>query len=53
MPIINIKNKDNKKVVIVGCGPSGLFSALVLIQNGISPIVIEQGDCVENRKKIV
>ena len=29
MPIINIKNKDNKKVVIVGCGPSGLFSALV------------------------
>ena len=53
MPIINIKNKDNKKVVIVGCGPSGLFSALVLVQNGISPIVIEQGDCVENRKKIV
>lgn len=53
MPKINIKNKDNKKVVIVGCGPSGLFSALVLVQNGISPIVIEQGDCVENRKKIV
>jgi len=53
MPEIKVKNKDSKKVVIVGSGPSGLFSALTLVQNGISPIIIEQGDCVENRKKKV
>ena len=53
MPEMKVKNKDSKKVVIVGSGPSGLFSALTLVQNGISPIIIEQGDRVENRKKKV
>lgn len=50
---INVKNADSKKVVIVGAGPSGLFAALTLVQNGIAPIVIEQGDSVENRQKVV
>ena len=27
--------------VIVGAGPAGLFSALILVQNGICPIIIE------------
>ena len=31
----------------------GLFAALTLIQNGIKPIVVEQGESVENRKKSV
>lgn len=31
----------------------GLFAALTLIQNGIKPIVVEQGETVENRKKSV
>ena len=53
MPIINIRNKENKKVVIVGSGPSGLFASLILVQNGISPVIVEQGDCVEKRKQIV
>ena len=53
MPKMNIKSKEEKKVIIVGSGPSGLFSAIILVQNGISPIIIEQGDCVENRKKVV
>ena len=29
----------------------GLFSALILVQNDIKPIIIEQGKCVEDRKK--
>ena len=39
--------------VIVGCGPAGLFAALTFIQNGFKPIIVEQGECVEDRKKSV
>lgn len=53
LPHINSKNISSKNVVIVGAGPSGLFAALTLVQNGITPIVIEQGDSVENRQKVV
>lgn len=50
---IEIKRKSTKKPVIVGAGPAGLFCALILVQNGIKPIIIEQGKKVENRKKDV
>lgn len=53
LPEINIKNLNNKKAIIVGSGPSGLFAALTLVQNGISPIVIEQGSPVEKRENQV
>lgn len=39
--------------VIIGAGPAGLFAALTLINNGIKPIVIEQGKKVEERVKDV
>lgn len=39
--------------VIIGCGPAGLFCALMLARNGYNPIVIERGDEVQNRVKIV
>jgi len=47
------KRKSSKRPVIIGAGPSGLFCALILVQNGIKPIVIEQGKMVEDRKKDV
>ena len=50
---IDIKRKSKKKIVIVGAGPAGLFCALTLVQNGIKPIIIEQGKRVEDRKKDV
>lgn len=53
IPNIKANNLSSKKVVIVGSGPSGLFSALTLIQNGIKPIVIEQGSPVDEREKQV
>lgn len=39
--------------IIIGAGPAGLFCALTLIDNGYKPIIIEQGEPVESRTKIV
>ncbi len=52
-PSIKVNRKSLSNPVIVGAGPSGLFAALTLIKNGIFPIVIEQGKCVEERQKDV
>ena len=46
------KNKD-KRPLIVGTGPAGLFCALTLAQSGIRPIVIERGSRVEERVKAI
>lgn len=37
--------------VVVGAGPAGLFAALKLIEQGVRPIVVERGKCVDERKK--
>ena len=43
-----------KNVVIIGAGTKWSFlAALTLIQNGIKPIIIEQGDCVDDRQIVV
>jgi uncharacterized FAD-dependent dehydrogenase len=38
-------------VIIVGAGPAGLFAALELIENGVKPIILEQGEDVHTRRK--
>ncbi len=43
--------QPEKPVLVVGSGPAGLFCALRLLERGIRPIVIERGDCVEEREK--
>lgn len=50
---IDIKRKNEPRPVIVGAGPAGLFCALILVENGFKPIIIEQGKRVEDRKKDV
>ncbi len=40
-----------KAVVVVGEGPGGLFAALRLIERGYTPIVIERGKNVRDRKR--
>ena len=45
------KVTGDKNAVIVGAGPAGLFCALTLLQNGIKPIIVEQGKRVEDRQK--
>lgn len=44
-------SKANKKEIVVGAGPAGLFAALKLIQLGIKPIVIERGKNVRDRRR--
>ena len=46
------KNRE-KRPLIIGTGPAGLFCALILVQSGVRPIVIERGSCVEERTKAV
>ena len=46
------KNKD-KRPLIVGTGPAGMFCALILAQSGIRPIIIERGSRVEERTNAV
>lgn len=46
------KNKlPEKPVLVVGSGPAGLFCAVRLLEHGITPVLIERGDRVENREK--
>lgn len=40
-----------KKVIIVGAGPAGLFAALKLIESGIKPIILERGKDVRARRR--
>ncbi|MBZ0200261.1 MAG: FAD-dependent oxidoreductase [Ignavibacteriaceae bacterium] len=41
----------NKKVIVVGFGPAGMYAALRLIELNIKPIVIERGKDVQARRR--
>lgn len=45
----NVKNSP--EVHIIGSGPTGLFAALQLIENGFRPIVFERGKPVSDRRR--
>lgn len=48
---IEISKKDFCRPVVVGAGPAGMFAALVLAECGMRPLLIERGQCIEDRKK--
>jgi uncharacterized FAD-dependent dehydrogenase len=39
-----------RTVVIVGCGPAGLFAALRCLENGLKPVIFERGKDVSARR---
>ena len=44
-------SKAERKAVIVGAGPAGLFAALKLIEQGVQPIILERGKDVRARRR--
>ncbi len=44
-------NSQSKIVYIIGAGPAGLFAAIRCLQNGIKPIIFEQGKNVQDRRR--
>ncbi len=39
------------QVAVIGSGPAGLMCGLRLVEHGIAPIIIERGECVEEREQ--
>ena len=47
------KKKPKNRPVIIGFGPCGIFSALLLAKAGLKPLIIERGPMVDERVKAV
>jgi uncharacterized FAD-dependent dehydrogenase len=45
--------KLKERPIVVGCGPAGLFAALILAQAGTRPILLERGLDVDSRRQSV
>ena len=41
----------SKRPVIIGAEPAGLFAAITFVENGLFPIIVEQGKSVDERQK--
>jgi uncharacterized FAD-dependent dehydrogenase len=50
---VSKEKKLKKRPVVVGGGPAGLFSALILAQAGTRPILLERGVDVDSRRQHV
>lgn len=47
------KLNSPRSVAIIGAGPAGLLCAIRLIERGITPVIIERGETVEDRSNTV
>jgi len=50
-PVFQDVHQAERKAVIIGAGPAGLFAALTLLEHGIKPIIYERGKEVSERKR--
>ena len=49
-PLSIPQSRLKRRPVIVGCGPAGLFAALILAKAGANPILLERGKPIEARR---
>ncbi len=49
MEIVKGSERMSASPLVVGMGPAGLFSALLLAENGYAPTIIDRGECVADR----
>ena len=42
---------DRRKVLIIGCGPAGLFAAMKCLDHGLKPVILERGKDVRARRR--
>ena len=50
---VNYVGECDKRPVVVGFGPAGIFAALILAESGMKPIVLERGYDCDSRTKAV
>ncbi len=50
-PDYPVLNTTAPKVIIVGCGPAGMFAALRCIEMGLCPVVLERGKDASSRRR--
>ena len=51
--LVTGNKKLNYRPVIVGSGPAGLLCAYFLAEHGYKPIIVERGECVEERVRTI
>lgn len=49
--VAHAPDKPFSRPIVVGCGPCGLFAALILAQSGFKPIILERGQNVRERTR--
>ena len=48
-----VKGTNTDRPIVVGSGPGGLFSALILAEAGLRPLILERGKSIEERQEDV
>ena len=51
--VLKKPNRPHHRPIVIGCGPAGMFAALILAEAGFRPILLERGLDADRRKRSV